>query len=517
MKQSELRQPIVSVKNIGKIFGSTRVLDDISFDFYPGEIFAMVGANGAGKSTLIKVICGYYPDHEGDIFVEGEKNHFHSPQDAWQKGIITVHQLINQGVIQNMSVAQNLALSYMISPEKNFWYRPKKIKAFAQNIAKDMELNHLDLDLRVRDLPQSDRQLIAIARALANRPKLLILDEPTAAISEKETQHLFEHLLRLKERGASILYVSHRLHEIERIADKVGIIRDGCYAGTLTRPFKVKDIVQGMVGDMSQYHKHQKIKPDRNSTPILEIKDLQLFKHSPKLNFSIWQNEILGLVGLVGAGKTQLAQVLFGLEEPYGGTIKIKGKTVTISSISKALEHGIHMIPKDRANKAVIPEQSIRKNMSIPFLKFFSRLGLLNHHKEHVDCTNMIERIGIKCDKDRAFMESLSGGNQQKVIVGRWLLRPFNLIILDEPYQGVDIKSRFDINQFLLKNINDKAALIITADIDECLEATDRVMVINQGYLAGEQETETVDKKQLLHWATTGEPIQASIKTGGSI
>ncbi|MFV0409632.1 MAG: ATP-binding cassette domain-containing protein, partial [Paracoccus sp. (in: a-proteobacteria)] len=353
-----IKQPIITVKNIGKVFGNTRVLNNISFNFYPGEIFAMVGANGAGKSTLIKVICGYYPDYEGNIFVNGVNIHFHSPQDAWQKGITTVHQLINQGVIQNMTVAQNLALSYMISPDKNFWYKPKKIKEYATKVAKEMELNHLDLDMRVSDLTQSDRQLIAIARALANKPKLLILDEPTAAISEKETEHLLEHLFRLKERGVSILYVSHRLHEIERIADKVGVIRDGNYAGTLERPFKVKDIVQSMVGDMSQDHKHTKIPPNRNVTPILEVEDLQLFEHAPKLNIKIWPNEIHGLRGLIGTGKTQLAHILFGLEQPYSGTIKINGKEADISSIPKALRYGVHMVPKDRANKAVIPEQS---------------------------------------------------------------------------------------------------------------------------------------------------------------
>ncbi|MFV0430656.1 MAG: sugar ABC transporter ATP-binding protein [Alphaproteobacteria bacterium] len=511
MVRSQDKNPIVSVKNIGKVFGSTRVLDDISFDFYPGEIFAMVGANGAGKSTLIKVICGYYLDHEGSIVVEGKNVRFSSPQDAWQKGIATVHQLINQGVIQNMTVAQNLALSYIISAEQNFWYRPRKIKEYAKKVAQEMELTHLDLDMRVSDLTQSDRQLIAIARALVNKPKLLILDEPTAAISEKETEHLFKHLFRLKERGVSILYVSHRLHEIERIADKVGVIRDGCYVGTLKRPFKVKDIVEAMVGDMSQHHKHTKPKPDREIVPILEVEDLQLFEHSPKLNFKIWPNEILGLTGLVGAGKTRLAQILFGLDKAYSGMIKIKGEEVDISSIAKALENGIHMIPKDRANKAVISEQSIRKNMSLPFLKFFSYFGLLRHRKEHIDCSNMIKRIGIKCSGDNAFIESLSGGNQQKVIVSRWLMNPFNIIILDEPYQGVDIKSRFDINQFLLKNIEDKAALIITADIDECLEATDRVIVVNQGYLIGEQETDKADKDKLLYWATAENPSEVNV------
>jgi simple sugar transport system ATP-binding protein len=496
-------KPLVSVRGVGKSFGPTRALHDVSFDFHPGEIFAMVGANGAGKSTLIKIICGYYAPDQGEIFIDGEPVRFSTPQEAYQKGIQTVHQIINQGVVQNMTVAENLALADLLAADGGFFHRPKAVKLRAAEIAAKMDLGYLDLDAPVEDLAQSDRQMIAIARALASNPKLLILDEPTSSLSDKEAERLFTTLFKLRDMGVSILYVSHRLHEIERIADRVGVIRDGVRGGILAKPFKVKEIVTAMVGELEGRAAGRQGTAVSRSTPRLELVNLEVEPGSPRLNLSVYPGEILGITGLIGAGKSELAKVLFGVNRAHAGQVRVNGVPVAHGSVRDAVKAGIFMVPEDRSNTAVIPDFSIRKNITLPFLDRFSSLGgLLNHGSERREAERMVRAMGVKCHSESSDIAELSGGNQQKVIVARWLSQDFNVLILDEPYQGVDIKSRHDINRYLTENRGERSIIVMAADLDEVLEVADRVVVFNNGAIAGEQPYEALDRARLLHWTT---------------
>lgn len=493
--------PVIEVKHIGKSFGATRALEDVSVGFYPGEILAMVGANGAGKSTLIKIICGYHTDYEGEIVVGGSTIDFHTPKDAYENGIATVHQIINQGVVQSMSVCENLTLAGLLAPKQSPFYDKAALRARAEEVAAIMDLD-VDLDAEVEDLGQSDRQLIAIARALASNPKLLILDEPTSSLSDKEADRLFQVLNRLKNTGVSILYVSHRLHEISRIADRVVVIRDGKKAATLSRSFDVKEMVTAMVGEIPK-HKHL-LRADKQDTEDvqIELKDLVVEEGGPAINLRIHRGEILGLTGLIGAGKSELAYVLFGLRPPVSGEIRIDGVPVQPSSVADAVRRGIFYVPEDRNNNAVVPMFTVRKNMTLPFLKVFDWFGIMNVRNEQRRARQMIDSMGIKTDGEEAEIDSLSGGNQQKVIVARWLLEKYNLVILDEPFQGVDIRSRHDIGRYLRQTIGDKSALIIATDLDEVIEVADRIVVMNGGEIVGEQLCEHIDRDQLLHWVS---------------
>ena len=495
------KQPLIRAEGIGKSFGVTRALDDVSFDFYDSEIFSIVGANGAGKSTFIKVLCGYYADYEGEIYIDDQPVHFKSPRDAYEAGIQVVHQSIEQGIVQNMNVAENLALEHVLSPEASFLYHEKAIENAAVEIARKMGIDYLDMHQNIQDITQSEKQMITIARALATQPKLLILDEPTSSISDREAERLFDVLFKLRDEGVSILYISHYLQEIKRISNRVGVIRDGRYAGILHQPLEVPEIVKAMVGDLAVQEVGTQ-KHDGERRLLLELDDLIVEGSETPLSLQIISGEIVGVLGLIGAGKTELAETLFGIRRPLSGIVRVNGEAVTFKTIRNAIDHGIHMVPENRTVNAIIPEQSIKNNITLPFLDFFSRKAVLQRSKEKDGADTMIDNMGIKCEGHAALIESLSGGNQQKVVVARWLSMPHNIVILDEPFQGVDIKSRKDISVYLRESTRESAVLMISSDIDELMDVTDRIVVMNKGAILGEFTTSEADRDELLSLIT---------------
>ncbi|NOX15281.1 MAG: sugar ABC transporter ATP-binding protein [Epsilonproteobacteria bacterium] len=495
------KKPLIRAVGISKRFGATQALSDVSFEFYDSEIFSMVGANGAGKSTFIKILCGFYPDYEGQIYINDKLVKFESPRDAYEAGIQVVHQSIEQGIVQNMSVAENLALEQIVSPEASFVYDEKKIEESAIKIAKKMGIEYLDMKANIQDIKQSEKQMITIARALAKKPKLLILDEPTSSISEKEAEVLFETLYKLKDEGVSILYISHYLHEIKKISDRVGVIRDGKFGGLLYQPLVVSKIVQAMVGDIETSISSNS-EDSKDKKLIIELKDLLVEGSQTPINLKIYSSQIIGLIGLIGAGKTELAETLFGIRKPLGGEIILNGKSIVLQNIHEAIKNGIHMVPENRTVNAIIPQESIKDNIILPFLDFFSKRGVLKPDQEIEGADRMIENMGIKCENYLSSIGSLSGGNQQKVVVARWLLMSHNIVILDEPFQGVDIKSRKDINVYLRENTRDSCVLMISSDVDELMDVCDKIVVLNKGKILGEEKTSLINKDKLLSLIT---------------
>lgn len=492
------KEPIVYVEEIGKSFGATRALDGVTLGFYPGEVLGLVGANGAGKSTLIKIICGYHTNYEGQLVFGSERVEFASPQDAYRRGVATVHQIINQGVVQSISVMENLTLNELLAPGGGPFYDRSQLRKRAAEIAGLLDLE-FDLDMNVGDVGQSDRQMIAIARALSTNPKLLILDEPTSSLSENEAERLFKTLDKLRATGVSIAYVSHRLHEVKQIADRVAVIRDGKLAATLQYPFEVKQIVTAMVGEMPSDLGRERKVATREKRVRLELKDLVVDPGSPPLNLRLYEGEVVGLTGLIGAGKSELAEVLFGVRTPVAGEMLVGGKPYEPHQVSDAIRNGIYLVPEDRGNNAVIPDFSVRQNITAPFLRDFDVLGMMRVSQERAESRKMVESMGIKCSSEEATLDSLSGGNQQKVVVARWLLKNFELVLLDEPFQGVDIKSRHDIGEYLRENIGTRTAVVIATDLDEVVEVADRILVMNSGAIVGEQFYESMDRQELLH------------------
>lgn len=505
---------IISLKNIGKSFGFTRALESVSFDFNRGKVTAIVGANGAGKSTLIKIICGYHTKYDGEIFIEGNLVKFSSPLDAYSNGIRTVHQIINHGVIESMTVAENLVLKDILTNRKNFLIKKKNYMEHAKKVADLMGIGHNILNKEVFYTSQSERQLIIIARALESNPKLLILDEPTAAISEKETEILFEKLEGLKEKDVTILYVSHRLHEVERMADNVVVIRDGKVSEIMKKPIKVNKIVTAMIGSMPKMVKPLS-KEERKKEPLIETKDLIFMEGGYPLNLKLYRGEITAIVGLIGAGKSEFGETLFSIRKPIRGEILMNGKKLENKSIKDAVKNGIYLIPEDRSNNAIFSNFDITRNITIPFLNKFSPKLIMDKKSEERYSLDVVKKLSLKYGTIEDTMDSLSGGNQQKVIVARWIFQNYNLIILDEPFQGVDISSRFDIGKYIRDNVLYSAALILVADLDEAMEVADRIIVFNFGKMVFEQYGNEIDRERLLHYISCDiEELNNLVKQG---
>ena len=387
----------------------------------------------------------------------------------------------------------------LLTNRKNFLIKKKNYIEEAEKIADLMGIEHSILNKEVSYTSQSERQLIIIARALKSNPKLLILDEPTAAISEKETEILFEKLKGLKEKNVTILYVSHRLHEIERIADKLIVIRDGKISDIMEKPIKVGEIVTAMIGSVPKTIK-AKSKENINKEPLIETKDLVFIKNGYPLNLKLYKGEITAIAGLIGAGKSEFGETLFSIRKPISGEIFINGKKSEYKKIKDAVDNGIHLIPEDRSNNAIFPNFDISENITIPFLKIFSPKLIMQRKLEDKASINIAKKLSLKYSSIKDSMDSLSGGNQQKVIVARWIFQNYNLIILDEPFQGVDIASRFDIGKYLRENIEDKTALILVADLDEAIEVADRIIIFNSGKMVFEQYGDNIDRDKLLHY-----------------
>ena len=492
-----MTEPTVSLRGIGKSFAATRALDDVTLDLYPGEVFGMVGANGAGKSTLIKVLCGAHHDHEGTIEIEGKAARFGGPLDARRHGIEAVHQRIHEGVVPGLSVAENLTLDLLGSGGEGFVFSQRRARREAETIAKRLGLNLTQAELRddVRRLSVSRRQLLVLARALSRSPRVLILDEPTSALSAAEAERLFEIVRRLVAERVCVFYISHRLGEVDALADRVGVLRDGRLRAVFARPFERAAVVEAMLG-------HAVAELQRTEQPaereVLRLEALRLTPSWPPIDLAVGSGQVTGVIGLIGAGKTELAEVLFGLRRPAGGQVHLDGRPYEPRHPSDAIGAGVYLVPEERSVQALVPGWSVRANLSLPFLQAVDRLGIVRVREERRRAERMIELLDIVCAGPEAEIGSLSGGNQQKVAVGRWLGGRPRLLVLDDPFRGVDIGARNDLSAKLRELADHAAVIVLTADPDELLEVADRVLVLAGGGLVLDQTISQVTRAGMV-------------------
>ncbi|MDX3134168.1 sugar ABC transporter ATP-binding protein [Streptomyces europaeiscabiei] len=491
----------VRLRDVSKAFGGKTVLASVSLDIAPGSVVALLGANGAGKSTLIKILSGVHADHGGEVLVDGSPAALQSPLAARQLGIQTVHQRISEGVVPGLTVAENLVFEELAQKRGNPFLNGSRLLARAREIQAALGLDWTDAVLKqdVTELGISDRQLLILARALATRPRLLILDEPTSALSAAEAERLFALVERMKGDGIAVLYVSHRLGEIEALADRLVVLRDGRLTEDQIRPFDWDAALRAMLAQAQETTTARPVRKGDQGDVVLSLKGVRLFEGRTPLDLDIHTGEVTGVVGLLGAGKTELARGLFGAEPFTTGTVELAGRPYAPNRPADAIRGGVHLVPEDRHADALVPGWSVAQNISLPFLRSLSRLGLMNTAREHALGRDTIDALGVVTRDEHSTVEELSGGNQQKVVVGRWLAETPRVLILDEPFRGVDIGARRDIGRRARALAAEGAAvLVLSADVDEILEVADRVVVLAAGEIHLDAYGEDAERDRVI-------------------
>lgn len=490
-----MTQTACKIRGLEKSFGQNHVLRGIDLDLHPGEVTVLMGANGAGKSTLVKVLCGYHRKDAGQLELMGTPFDPADAAEAISLGVVTVHQNINDGVIPDLDVATNLTLDRLTEPGAGLFVRDRELREQARRVAEGMGLT-MDVRTGVGDLDVADRQMIAIARAMARAPKVLILDEPTSSLSATEAERLFELIDRLRGQGVAILYISHRVSDIRRVADKIVCMRDGAISGIFTEaPLDYEGAVSAMLGHRMT---DVDITPQQGAAPVLELRGIRLTSDAAPLDFTARDGEVVAITGLLGSGKTKMAEVVFGLSQPLAGKMQLDGQVYSPAHPRQAVARGVFMSPKDRGSNAVIPDFDISDNMTLPFLGAFSRGSFLSGRRQRRATDAMIERIGVVCQGGSDSILTLSGGNQQKVMIGRWLIEPSRVLLLDEPFQGVDIGARRDIGRHIRATAQGRATIVFVSEIDEALEIADRIVVLHEGAVAGEHINQNIDLTALV-------------------
>jgi rhamnose transport system ATP-binding protein len=473
---------LIALSGISKSFGPVKVLKDVSFDVQPGEVHALLGENGAGKSTLIKIMAGVISADSGEMKVEGQAVKFASPREAAAHGIATVYQELL--LFPELTVAENIYLGHVPKTRLGTldW---AAMRGGARALLDSLDSPDLDVDVLVGKLSVANRQRVEIAKALSQDARLVIMDEPTAALADADAKRLMTVVKRLRDRGVGIVYVSHRLPEIFALADRVTVLRDGAYVGTSAiADVTEADLVSMMVGRAID-HLFPKVEVPRGDV-VLEVKDLRYRDVVRDISFTLHAGEILGIAGLVGAGRTELALTIFGITPATGGEIRIDGKAVTIKNPGQARGLGIAYIPEDRGLQGLIRPQTVRENVSLAIIDRIARLLVVDRGKEAALAKDAIARFGIRTRGPEQRVRQLSGGNQQKVVLAKWVATEPRVLIMDEPTRGIDVGAKAEIHALMSRlAAQGLAVLMISSELPEVLGMSDRVLVMRGGRIVG--------------------------------
>jgi rhamnose transport system ATP-binding protein len=474
---------LLSVRAIEKSFPGVRALSGVSFDVAKGEVHALLGENGAGKSTLIKVVSGVFPPDGGEVIVDGKPVNLDRPDDARRAGVATIYQELL--LFPELTVAENIFMGH--APRARFgrldWRAMrKKTKEFLASL----EIHDLQADRVVGSLSVGNRQRVEILRALSQEARILIMDEPTAALTEYDVTRLFDIVRKLKARGVAVIYISHKLDEIFAIADRVTVLRDGAHVATKrVADTDAAELVQLMVG-----RKIESLFPKITvpiGEPVLEVKDLERRPLTRKVSLTVRAGEIVGLAGLVGSGRSELAQTIFGVTPAEGGEIKIRGRTVVVRSPGQARALGVAYVPEDRGTQGLVRPMTVRENFSLAALGKIAFAGFIDRAAERKLANEGVKRFAVKTSSLEQVAGKLSGGNQQKIVLGKWLANRPKLLILDEPTRGVDVGAKAEIHRLMGElAAQGLAVLMISSELPEVLGMSDRVLVMREGRIVAE-------------------------------
>jgi ABC-type sugar transport system ATPase subunit len=487
--------PFLSVHNITKFFPGVRALDDVSVDFEKGTVHALMGENGAGKSTLGKIIAGIYTADQGTIRIEGEEVRPTDPLTAQKLGVAIVHQEL--AFCPNLSVAENLQLGSM--PTRQGFVERRRLRERARELMREIGVD-MDVDTPVAQLTTGQEQMVQIAAAVGVNARIIIFDEPTSSLSVHESEQLFSLMRRLKAKGATLIYVSHRMEEIFQLADTVTVLRDGRHVATepvanLSR----EKLIRQMVGRDVLAHRpnHLDLAPGEEILRVENLSSMGLFEN---VGFSVRRNEIVGMAGLVGAGRTAVAKAIFGLDQRASGKIFIKGKPMASGNVNRSMKHRIGYLPEDRKKEGLVLSMNISDNVSLPHIDTFSRFGFVDHGRELQEVERLTKRLRVKAPSIESITAGLSGGNQQKVAIAKWLTRSCDLLIVDEPTRGVDVGAKAEIYQLLDEvTCQGLAVLMISSELPELLSLSRRIIVMREGFVTGELPYEQFSQESVLN------------------
>ena len=491
---------LLEMTNVSKSFPGVKALDNVNLKVRPHSVHALMGENGAGKSTLLKCLFGIYSKDSGTILFQGKEINFTSAKEALENGVSMVHQELN--LVLQRSVMDNMWLGRY--PKKGLFVDHDKMYRDTKAIFDELDID-IDPRDKVANLSVSQMQMVEIAKAFSYDAKIVIMDEPTSSLTEKEVNHLFTIIRKLKDRGCGIVYISHKMEEIFQLCDEITILRDGQWIST--QPLEGLDmdkIIAMMVGrSLNQRF------PDKTNVPgevILEVRNLTSLRQPSirDVSFDLHKGEILGIAGLVGAKRTDIVETLFGIREKSGGTIKLHGKAINNHSANEAINHGFALVTEERRSTGIYAYLDIGFNSLISNIRQYkNKLGLLDNSRMKSDTQWVIDAMRVKTPGHHTAIGSLSGGNQQKVIIGRWLLTQPEILMLDEPTRGIDVGAKFEIYQLISElATKDKGIIIISSETPELLGITDRILVMSNGLVAGIVETKTTTQNEILRLAS---------------
>lgn len=490
--------PVFEARDVSKSFGPVKALRNVSISLMPGEVHSIVGENGAGKSTLMNIICGRFSPTTGQLFVDGAAVHFHRPKDAQAHGIAIAPQEIN--LVPNLTVAENIMLGAHRGAALSIDWRQTRADALRHL----QEVDHsIDPASRVSRLSKAQQQLVQIARAAATEARVLIFDEPTATLTYREEEALMSYIEKLAREGRSAFYISHRLEEVRRLSHRITVLRDGMHVGELTPQEASREKMVTLMAGRPPKSGAQPLREIAETGPVLEVSGLSRRYEFSDISFSLRKGEILGVSGLVGSGRTEMAKCIFGLTRADSGQISLNGTKVSFGSPLEAIKAGLIYLPEERKQEGIFPLLSIAENTAIPTLDRFSGLLHMRNREMMAEVDALAKQMKAKFNSLKDPITSLSGGNQQKFIIARWLMRDAHVLIMDEPTRGIDVNAKFEIQSVLRKLTEERglSIIVISSEMEELLDVADRILVMHEGKVKGVVDRQEASQESLLQMA----------------
>ncbi|WP_410014476.1 sugar ABC transporter ATP-binding protein [Sodalis sp. C49] len=487
----------LEMRNMTKIYGAVTVLDEVNFAVKAGEVHALIGENGAGKSTLLNLLSGVKEANSGDIMLEGAAVKIKNPLAARNAGIAMIHQELQH--VPELSVAQNMFLGRPLTKHNGLFVDKKAQYAKAKLILRQLD-PAIDPDAQIKTLKVAQQQIVEIGRALLEEAKIIAMDEPTSSLTPTEFERLAQLIHDLKMMGVSIIYVSHKMDEIFKVCDRATILRDGKQVGVVNLAEETEEtLVTRMVGRKIDKIKHNTFATDRE---ILKVENLGRNNAVKPASFSVYAGEVLGIAGLVGSGRTELLRLIAGLDKKTSGRIFINGREITSHNVRSAIQAGIGLVPEDRKKEGIIKERSVAVNMALPSMKQFTRQGLVNSKKLKSVAVEVMSSLRLRPLDIQRHIGTLSGGNQQKVIIGRWVAAKNEVFLFDEPTRGIDVGAKSEIYNLIEKLAHDgKAIIVVSSEMPEIMRISDRVLVIKDGKVAAQLTGGDISEEKIAQYA----------------